>query len=132
MIPAAKETMHSVVEATQETVQGIGEGVRHGAAMLTGMATSTGNEAVRAGEETLQSAALNAPRATAAMHERTQVAGQNLNASLEDTKQKGLAAKVSEMAHDTTEALRGKAAELSEGLKSNVHELRSRPEGKQQ
>lgn len=112
----AKDTINSAIEATEESLKGIGEGVRHGVNLVTGMGVLGAERATGAGEDVLQQAARETPRATGKLHEETSRMSRTADESIEDTKQKGIPRKIGEALQETK-------AEL-EGFKPNTKELR--------
>lgn len=112
-----------MIEATEESIQGIGEGFKHGTTLLTGMGVGTAQSATTSVEESIQSAARETPRAMQDVQRSVQETGESIDATVEDTKQKGLGTKISEKLEGAKEEARG----LSEGFKPNVHELRKKP-----
>lgn len=113
----AKDTINSAIEATEESLKGIGEGVRHGVNLVTGMGVLGAERATGAGEDVLQQAARETPRATGKLHEETSRMSRTADESIEDTKQKGIPRKIGEALQETK-------AELEEGFKPNTKELR--------
>lgn len=118
MIPAAKDTISSVIEATEESIQGIGEGFKHGAALFTKMGVGAAHNATTATEEGIQKVARETPRAMQDIQQGTESTGQSVDQSVEDTKQKGLVEKISEK----LEYAEQEASGLTGGFKPNVHE----------
>lgn len=114
---SAKDTINSAIEATEESFMGIGEGVRHGVTLVTGMGVMGAERTVGAGEDVLQQAARETPRATGKLHEEAVGMSQRADESIEDTKQKGIPRKIGEALQETK-------AELDEGFKPNNKELR--------
>ena len=123
MIPAAKEKISSVIEATEESIQGIGEGFKHGATLFTGMGVNAAQNVTLASEEGLQKVARETPRATKNIQQSTESTGRSIDQSVEDIKQKGLAGKISEK----LESAKQEASGLTEGFKPSVHEARKHP-----
>lgn len=123
MIPAAKDKISSVIEATEESIQGIGEGFKHGATLFTAMGVNAAQDVTTASEEEIQKVARETPRAMQDIQQSTESTGRSIDQSVEDTKQKGLAGKISEK----LEAAKQEASGLTEGLKPNVHEVRKHP-----
>lgn len=114
---SAKDTINSAIEATEESLKGIGEGVRHGVTLVTGMGVMGAERAAGAGEDVLQQAARETPRATGKLHEEVVGMSQRADESIEDTKQKGIPKKIEEALQETK-------AELEAGFKPNIKELR--------
>lgn len=120
MIPAAKGKISSVIEATEESIQGIGEGFKHGATLFTGMGVGAAQNVTATTEEGIQKAARETPRSMQDIQKSTESTGRSVDQSVEDTKQKGLATKISEK----LEGAKQEASGLAEGFKPNVHEMR--------
>ncbi len=122
MIPAAKDKISSVIEATEESLQGIGEGFKHGATLVTGLGVGAAENVTTSTEEGIQKVARETPRAMQDMQKGTESTGRSVDQSVEDTKQKGLATKISEK----LEGAKQEASGLTEGFKPNVHEMRKK------
>ena len=85
MIPSAKEKISSMIEVTEESIQGIGEGFKHGTTLLTGMGVGTAQSATTAVEESIQSAARETPRAMQDAQKSLHETGKSVDASVENT-----------------------------------------------
>lgn len=120
MIPATKDKISSVIEATEESIQGIGEGFKHGATLFTGLGVGAAENVTTSTEEGIQKVARETPRALQDMQKSTESKGRSVDQTVEETKQKGLATKISEK----LEGAKQEASGLTEGLKPNVHEMR--------
>lgn len=96
MIPAAKDKISSVIEATEESIQGIGEGFKHGATLFTGLGVGAAENVTTSTEDGIQKVSRETPRAMQEIQKSTDSTGRTINQSVEDTKQKGLATKISE------------------------------------
>ena len=116
MIPAAKEKFSSVIEATEESIQGIGEGFKHGATLFTGLGVGAAENVTTSTEEGIQKVSRDTPRGIQDIQKSAESTGRSVDQSVEDTKQKGLATKISEK-------LEGAEREAS-GLTEGVHEKR--------
>lgn len=123
MIPAAKNKISSVIEATEESIQGIGEGFKHGAALFTGMGVGAAQNATTATEEGIQKVARETPRAMQDLQQSTESTGRSIDQSFEDTKQKELSEKISE----NLEYAKQEASGLTEGFKPNIQEAIKHP-----
>ena len=95
MLPAAKDKIASVIETTEESIKGIGEGFKHGATLFAGMGVGAAQTATTA-TEGVQKVAHETPRAMQDIQKSTESTGRSINQSVEDTKQKGLSEKISE------------------------------------
>lgn len=126
MIPSAKEKIEKVVEMTQESIQGIGEGVKHGAAVLTGASLAAGDRASAGTESFIQRSSQEIPRETGALHEYTKSSSASVNQGVEDVKKKGLGTKISELAGEAKENIQGNVEGFTQGFKSDVHESRKK------
>jgi len=122
MIPAAKEKIASVIEATEESIQGIGEGFKHGATLATGMGVGAAQNVTTSTEESIQKASKETPRAMQDIQQRTESAGESIDQSVEDTKRKGIATKIAEK----LEGAKQEAKTVNEGLGPDVHGLRKK------
>lgn len=120
MIPAAKDKISSVIEATEESIQGIGEGFKHGATLFTGLGVGAAENVTTTTEEGIQKTAREIPRAMQDIQSSTESTGKSVDQSVEDTKKKGLATKISEK----LEGAKHEASGLTEGIKPNIHEMR--------
>ena len=107
MIPAAKEKFSNAIEATEESIQGIGEGFKHGATLFTGMGIGAAQNVTTSTEECIQKATRETPRAIHDIQKSTEPTGRSIDQSVEDTKQKGLASKISEKVEGVKQEVTG-------------------------
>jgi hypothetical protein len=119
MIPTAKAKITSVIEATEESIQGIGEGFKHGATLVTGLGVGAAENVTTLTKESTQKIARETPRAIQDMQKSTESTVKRVDQSIEDTKRKGLATKV----HEKLEGAKHEASGLAEGGKPIVHEM---------
>lgn len=96
MIPAAKEKIASVIEATEESFQGMSEGFKHGATLFTGMGVGAAQNVTTRTEEGIQNVTREIPNVIKNTAESTESAGSSVEKSVEDTKQKNIPTKISE------------------------------------
>ena len=96
MIPAAKEKIASVIEATEESFQGIGEGFKHGATIFTGMGVGAAQNVTTSTEERIQNVSHEIPNVMKDIAKGTESIGSSVEKSVEETKQKGIPTKISE------------------------------------
>ena len=113
----SKNPLQSAIEATEESIKGIGEGISHGVTLVTGMGVSAGQQATTATEEGIQTGARETPRAMERVQEKTAEWGKSVDESIEDTKKKGLAGKLGEKLQESKE-------EFEQGSKPNTKEMR--------
>lgn len=122
MIPAAKDKISSVIDATEESIQGIGEGFKHGATLVTGIGAGLAQDTTTSTEEGIQKIARETPRAVHDVQNKAESSGKSIDQSIEDTKQKGLAGKIAEK----LEGAKHEAHSMNEGLHPDVHGLRKK------
>ncbi len=113
----SKNPLQSAIEATEESLKGIGEGLTHGMTLVTGMGVTAGEKATTLTEESIQAGARETPRALAQAQEKTKHWGGSVDESVEDTKQKGLATKIGEKLQESKEEVEG-------GLKPDTKQMR--------
>jgi hypothetical protein len=114
----SKSPLQSAIEATEESIKGIGEGLSHGVTLVTGMGVSASQQATTATEETIQTGAKEIPRALGKIQETTAQWGRDVDESMEDTKKKGLAAKIGEKLQGSKEEFEQQSS------KSDTKEMR--------
>lgn len=116
MIPAAKEKIASVIEATEESFQGIGEGFKHGATLFTGMGVGAAQNVTTSTEEGIRNVAHEIPNVMKDITKSTESTGSSIEKSVEETKQKGIPTKISEK-------LEGAKQEASPNVSTNMFGL---------
>ena len=83
MIPAAKEKIASVIEATEESFQGIGEGFKHGATIFTGMGVGAAQNVTTSTEERIQNVSHEIPNVMKDIAKGTESIGSSVEKSVE-------------------------------------------------